>query len=90
MTDTSKGFTHFKGVDAERLAIAGTEVVLDQAAVALLVGAAASAHIPAANAAHSINATFSNTEVKAALDALGAKLNAVIVALETFKVTASS
>lgn len=35
-----------------------------------------------ASASHTINATFSNTEVKAALDALGAKINTVIAALK--------
>lgn len=33
-----------------------------------------------ANANHTINATFSNTEVKAALDALGAKVNEMLLA----------
>lgn len=31
---------------------------------------------------HTVNATFSNTEVKAALDALGTRINAVIAALK--------
>lgn len=35
-----------------------------------------------ASANHTINATFSNTEVKAALDALGAKINTLIAALK--------
>lgn len=39
--------------------------------------------------AHDVNATFSDTEVEAALDALGTKINAVIAALETAKIIAS-
>jgi len=39
-------------------------------------------HIADANAAHTINATFSNTEVKTALDALGGKINAILKVLE--------
>jgi hypothetical protein len=54
------------------------------------VGAAQAAKIADASAAHTINGTFSNTEVKAALDALGAKVNALIDALEGFGVSASS
>jgi len=43
-----------------------------------------------ASAAHTVNGTFSNTEVKAALDALGTKINAIIDALEGFGVSAAS
>lgn len=35
-----------------------------------------------ASANHTINSTFSNTEVKAALDALGGKINSIIAALK--------
>lgn len=35
-----------------------------------------------ASVAHALNATFSDTEVEAALNALGAKINAIIAALE--------
>lgn len=54
------------------------------------VAGAQATKIADASAAHTINATFSNTEVKAALDALGAKVNALIDALEGFGVSASS
>lgn len=47
-------------------------------------------HIADASAAHTIDATFSNTEVKAALDALGSKINAIIKALEDNKITKTS
>lgn len=47
-------------------------------------------HIADASAAHTINATFSNTEVKAALDALGSKINAIIKVLEDNKITKTS
>jgi hypothetical protein len=42
-----------------------------------------------ASEAHALNATFSDTEVEAALDALGAKINAVILALETAGILAA-
>lgn len=47
-------------------------------------------HITDASVAHDVNATFSDTEVEAALDALGGKINSILVALETFGITASS
>ena len=52
----------------------------------------ASADFPIADAsvAHDVNATFSDTEVEAALNALGTKINAIIDALEGFGVSASS
>ena len=43
-----------------------------------------------ASTAHALNATFSDTEVEAALNALGTKINALIDALEGFGVSASS
>lgn len=48
------------------------------------------AHITDAVVAHDVNATFSDTEVEATLDALGTKINAILVVLETAKLTASS
>lgn len=36
-----------------------------------------------ASTAHALNAVFSDTEVEAALNALGTKINSVIAALET-------
>ena len=56
----------------------------------VLVPGAQATKIADATAAHTINGTFSNTEVKAALDALGTKINALIDALEGFGVSASS
>ena len=46
-------------------------------------------HITDAVTAHALNATFSDTEVEAALDALGAKINAVIALLESLGLKAS-
>lgn len=43
---------------------------------------AKSNHIADANTAHIVKATFSNTEMKAALDALGGKINAILKVLE--------
>lgn len=36
-----------------------------------------------ASTAHALNATFSDTEVEAALNALGTKINAIIAVLKT-------
>jgi hypothetical protein len=47
-------------------------------------------HIADASVAHTISSTFSNTEVKGALDALGGKINLIIAALEEFGITKSS
>lgn len=47
-------------------------------------------HIADANVAHTIDATFSNTEVKAALDALGGKINAILKALEDNNIVKTS
>lgn len=41
------------------------------------------AAIPNAVVAHNLNATFSDTEVEAALNALGTKINAVLAVLRT-------
>ena len=47
------------------------------------------AAITDASTAHALNATFSDTEVEAALNALGTKINSIITALETAGVIAS-
>ena len=47
------------------------------------------AKITDASVAHALNATFSDTEVEAALNALGVKINLLIDALEAFKLSAS-
>lgn len=51
---------------------------------------AQTAHIADAVVAHDLNSTFSDTEAEAALDALGAKVNAILVALENAGITARS
>lgn len=47
-------------------------------------------HIADADVAHDVNATFSDTEVEAALDALGGKINAILAVLEGIGATAIS
>ena len=47
-------------------------------------------HIADASEAHALNATFSDTEVEAALDALGVIINAILVRLETMGDVATS
>lgn len=48
------------------------------------------AHVADADTAHALNATFSDTEVEAALNALGTKLNSVLAALRAFGLLATS
>jgi len=47
-------------------------------------------HIADADTAHDLNAVFSDTEVEAALDALGAKINAILLVVEGIGATATS
>ncbi|MCP4897606.1 MAG: hypothetical protein GY906_11595 [bacterium] len=47
-------------------------------------------HIADASTSHALNATFDDTEVEAALDALATKLNSALAALEGAGITASS
>ena len=54
------------------------------------VAGAQATKIADASVAHALNSTFSDTEVEAALNALGTKINALIDALEGFGVAASS
>ena len=43
-----------------------------------------------ASTSHDLNATFSDTEAEAALDALGTKINAILLALEAANILASA
>lgn len=53
-------------------------------------GGTQAATIADAEVAHALNSTFSDTEVETALDALGAKINSILAALEGAGVLASS
>lgn len=48
------------------------------------------AHIADASVAHALNATFSDTEAEAALNALGVKINSIFDALEGAGIVAAS
>lgn len=48
------------------------------------------AAITNASVAHALNSTFSDTEVEAALDALGTKINSILAVLRTNGIIASS
>lgn len=63
-------------VRTQPLNIPATNVVGDQTGIA------------DASTAHALNATFSDTEVETALNALGTKINAIIAALEASGLTA--
>ena len=58
------------------------EVVTEFRVAGNKVLAARGSAITDASVAHALNATFSDTEVEAALNALGTKINAIISALE--------
>lgn len=49
-----------------------------------LAGGTQQAAVTNASTAHALNATFSDTEVEAALNALGTKINSVLAALREF------
>lgn len=48
------------------------------------------AHLTDASVAHALNATFSDTEVEAALNALGTKINAILDILQANGLMAAS
>lgn len=48
------------------------------------------AHVADADTAHALNATFSDTEVEAALNALAGKINSILATLEAFGLHATS
>jgi hypothetical protein len=48
------------------------------------------AHVADADTAHALNATFSDTEVEAALNTLGTKINSILATLEAFGLHATS
>lgn len=59
-------------------------------APAIMAAGTQVANIADASVAHALNATFSDVEVEAALNALGGKINSIIAALEAFSVSASA
>lgn len=63
---------------------------LEAAIGASLPSGTQQAHITDASVAHDVNAIFSDTEVEAALDALGGKINAILLVLEAYGLTATS
>lgn len=67
-----------------------TEINKLTGAGAALASGTQAANITDASTAHALNATFSDTEVEAALNALGTKINAIIDALEAFGISASA
>lgn len=67
--------------------IAATTITQNSKAVA---SGTKAAHLADANTAHDLNATFSDTEAEAALNALGTKINTIIDALEAFGIMAAS
>lgn len=48
------------------------------------------AHVTDASVAHALAATYTDTEIEAALDALGTKINSILSVLEAFGLTATS
>jgi hypothetical protein len=65
-------------------------IVVDQtdAGAAKIVAFTQQASITDASVAHALNSTFSDTEVEAALDALGAKINSILDVLDALGATA--
>lgn len=63
------------------MALSKFEAQLADSAQNPLIGAA-QAHIADASTSHALNATFSDTEAEAALNALGTKINSILSVLE--------
>jgi hypothetical protein len=66
-------------------------VAMTKTAAQLNAGATGTqvAAITDASTVHALNATFSDTEVETALNALGTKINLIIAALEAYGIAAS-
>lgn len=64
-------------------------LVVDQAVAGAAVKGILTPEASIADAvtAHALNATFSDTEVEAALNALGVKINAILAALDAVGIT---
>ncbi len=67
-----------------------TEINKLAGAGAVVASGTQQAHVANASVAHDLNATFSDTEVETALNALGTKINSILTALEAFGVNATS
>jgi len=84
-------------VDATTLKKGGTAITPTAVELNKLAGAGAvvasgtqQSTVADASVAHALNATFSDTEVEAALDALGVKINTLLASLEAFGINASA
>lgn len=75
------GITNFNTVQADSFTKSDADVVAQ---------GTRQAHVADASVAHALNATFSDTEVEGALNALGTKINSILAALEEFGINASS
>lgn len=80
----------------EKMVVGGTLEIGAAGVVDVLAGGQIKAagtqasHIADASEAHDLNATFSDTEAETALNSLGAKVNAILAALEGVGIVASS
>lgn len=84
-------------VDAGEITIGATAVTATAAEINKLAGSGAAVasgtqrtHLTDASTAHALNATFSDTEVETALNALATKINTIIDALEAYGIMAAS
>ncbi len=87
MTTTNQ--TKNRNDSGDLLLIGGEVRVLTGGSITPNSGTQAS-HITNASVSHSLNATFSDTEVEGALDALGGKINAIIAAIQGAGIVAAS
>lgn len=67
---------------ATTLTLESGDAINFKAGAKILAAGTQTAAITAASEAHALNSTFSDTEAEAALNALGAKINLIITALE--------
>jgi hypothetical protein len=73
-------------IDHDNLALVCDQVIVNSKVVV----ASQQALVADASVAHALNATFSDTEVEAALNALGGKINAILDILEAHGLMAAS
>ena len=90
MADASYQPKVYRKQGGDELVVANGGVVNVETGGVVKANGTQASHIADASVAHDLNATFSDTEVEAALNALGTKINAILAAIEGAGITATS
>lgn len=80
----------YRAEDGDVIVVASGGAIKIEGGGAITADGTQASHVADASVAHALNATFSDTEVEGALDALGTKINAILAALEGAGITATS